>query len=166
MCLTCDIVKRKTVPPGGMLWRDDLVIAHQCLDVAIPGYFIVSPIRHVEEYSDLNDLEISRLSLVTKAIVRIVKELNDIEKVYILNFAEETAHFHWHLFPRYTWMLTQDPEYVYTGNRVDGAKLFSFFRETHKTVPANMNRKDILETIDTVRNALFQDGGLPILKEK
>ena len=78
MCLTCDIVKRKTVPPGGMLWRDDLVIAHQCLDVAIPGYFIVSPIRHVEEYSDLNDLEISRLSLVTKAIVRIVKELNDI----------------------------------------------------------------------------------------
>ena len=111
-----------------------MVIAHQCLDVVIPGYVIVSQ--------------------------------KDIEKVYILNFAEETAHFHWHLFPRYTWMLTRDPEYVYTGNRVDGAKLFSFFRETHKTVPANMNRKDILETIDTVRNALFQDGGLPILKEK
>ena len=157
MCLTCDVVNKKVVPAGGILYQDNLVILHQCLDVNIPGYFIVSPIRHVEEYSSLTDSEIFRISLAARSVVQILHELNDVEKVYILNFAEETAHFHWHLFPRYTWMVTQNTEHIYTGNRLDGAKLFSFYREKCKAQLADMDKSDILKTIDIVRNRLCQN---------
>lgn len=156
MCLTCDVVNRKIVPIGGILYQDDLAVAHQCLDVYIPGYFIVFPIRHVEKYSSLTDSEIFRISLVVKSVVQILNELHNVEKVYILNFAEETVYFHWHIFPRYTWMLTQNAEHIYTGNRVDGAKLFSFWREKYKERLADRDKTDILKIIDIVRNRLCQ----------
>ena len=51
---------------------------------------------------------------------------NNIDKYYICSFGEVTKHFHFHLFPRYKWMLKTDN--IYVGDLIDGAKLFSKIR--------------------------------------
>ncbi len=154
MCLTCDIVNGKIVPVGGIIYQDDWVILHQCLDVNIPGYIIISSMRHVEGYDDLNDSELFRIGIVSRTTIQILKELQNVEKVYIANLGEETAHFHWHLFPRYNWMLTRHTEDICTANKIDGAKLFSLCREKYKVPLDRMNQPDILNTIAATRNRL------------
>lgn len=56
MCLTCSIVKGAKIPPGGLIYKDNEVVIHQCIDVNVPGYLILSPIRHVTTYQDLTQI--------------------------------------------------------------------------------------------------------------
>lgn len=156
MCLTCSIVKADIVPVGGIIYKDDYVVLHHCIDINIPGYLILSPLRHVKSYSDLNPMEIQRMGIIMKFGVTALEKLDGIEKVYIANFGEETTHFHMHLFPRYNWMLSDLSENIYTNSKVDGAKLFSFYRKQYKTVPDHMKQNDILAVIESIRNLFLQ----------
>jgi diadenosine tetraphosphate (Ap4A) HIT family hydrolase len=93
------------MPPGGVFFKDNEVVIHHCIDVNIPGYLILSPIRHVTAYQDLTQAEIVNIAMILKEVVAILQQIPDVEKVYILHLAEETLHFHFHIFPRYYWML-------------------------------------------------------------
>lgn len=154
MCLTCSIVKGDILPVGGIIYKDDYVILHHCIDINIPGYLILSPLRHVEVYSDLNQIEILHMGTIMKFAVATLNKINDVEKVYVANFGEETTHFHMHIFPRYKWMLHYSAEYIRTDNKIDGAKLLSFCRKEHKIIPDLMKKKQILTVIEHVRTLI------------
>lgn len=148
MCLTCDIISGDVFPIGGVIYKDAYIVLHHCVDVNIPGYLILSPIRHVESYNNLNESEIIQIGIVMKLAVTVLEKIAGIEKVYIANFGEQTTHFHMHIFPRYQWMLEQYSEDIRTDNIIDGPKLLSFCRKRYKTAPDCLKKDDILTVIE------------------
>ncbi|MDR1243744.1 MAG: hypothetical protein LBC22_03720 [Endomicrobium sp.] len=130
-CLTCQILQGDLIPPGGIFYRDqDFLICHT-LDVNILGYMIVSPVRHIQSYDELSSKEAEKLGLHIHILTRFLKtKIHDIEKTYICSFNEETHHLHFHVFPRYPWMLSS--ENIHTDGKIDAAKIFSQMRKTYK----------------------------------
>ncbi|MBP2630368.1 MAG: histidine triad protein [Firmicutes bacterium] len=154
MCLTCSIVNGEFFPVGGIIYKDSYVLLHHCIDLQIPGYLILSPLRHTESYSDLNQNEMLHMGIVTKAVVAALKRIDGMEKVYLANFGEETTHFHMHIFPRYKWMLNHSAEEICTDNMLDGAKLLSFCRKKYKVQPEFINEEGIIAVIEQVKRVL------------
>lgn len=164
MCLTCDIINNRFLPVGGIVYKDEYVILHHCIDIQISGYFIISPLRHVESYDDLSQIEILHMGIITKFLIAALKKIDGIEKIYISNFGEETPHFHLHIFPRYKWMLRYSVEEICTDNRIDGAKLLSFCRKKYKVQPEFINKEDIIVVVEQIKremNALHNNIHLP-----
>ncbi|MBU2699428.1 diadenosine tetraphosphate (Ap4A) HIT family hydrolase [Sporomusaceae bacterium BoRhaA] len=69
----------------------------------------------------------------------------------MLSLGEETKHFHFHLFPRYNWMLNFPEENICTNGKIDGAKLFSFSRNKYKTNKQEQYESRFLSVINHVR---------------
>ncbi|WP_196601431.1 HIT family protein [Pectinatus frisingensis] len=157
MCLTCSIVKGAKIPPGGLIYKDNEVVIHHCIDVDVPGYLILSPIRHVTTYQDLTQTEIMTIAMILKEVVAILQQIPDVEKVYILNLAEETSHFHFHIFPRYCWMLDSFNAELFSDGKLDGAKLFSYYRRENK-VNKLQDIANLEQTIEFIRNRLNSGG--------
>ncbi|MDF2565788.1 MAG: histidine triad protein [Massilibacillus sp.] len=130
MCLTCQIVQRKIVPPGGILYSDDIAVLHHCTDIDILGYLILSPVRHVESFGSLDDAEMKVISRLLNLSSTILEEVAGVKKIYICSFGEISAHFHFHIFPRYGWML--ELEDTKTQDTTDAAKIFSQVRRIKK----------------------------------
>jgi diadenosine tetraphosphate (Ap4A) HIT family hydrolase len=154
MCLTCRLIQQEITPPGGIIHQTSCLILHQCLDINIPGYLILSPIRHVTHYQDLAAAELTAIHTTLHQSARILQTLPGVEKVYICSLGEETTHFHFHIFPRYQWMLDCPSESIYTGDKVDGAKLFSFMRIKYKTSTDALLSNEVIATVDYIRNKL------------
>lgn len=154
MCLTCSIIKGDIIPVGGIIHKDDNTVLHHCMDQNIPGYLILSPVRHVESYGDLSQTDILHMGMIMKLAVNALKKIDGVEKVYVAHFGEETAHFHMHIFPRYKWMLTHSADDICTDHKIDGAKLLSFCRQQYKTRPELMAQDDILAVVEHVRTQI------------
>ena len=69
----------------------------------------------------------------------------------MLSLGEENSHFHFHLFPRYNWMLNFPDESIRTNGKIDGAKLFSFIRNRYKTNKQEQYDSKFLSVITHVR---------------
>ena len=151
MCLTCSIIKGDILPVGGTIYKDNSVILHHCIDINIPGYLILSPVQHIETYSDLNESDLLQMAMIMKFAVKVLEKMDGVEKVYIANFGEETTHFHMHIFPRYHWMLAHSAEEICTDHKVDGAKLLSYCRKKYKTMPDCMATNDMLLAIRHIK---------------
>lgn len=153
MCLTCSIIKGDRFPYGGLIYQDDEVIMHHCIDVNVPGYLVLSPLRHITDYNNLTDVELTAVMKVMKCVVAILYRIPNVEKVYILNFSEETSHFHFHIFPRYSWMANKSNMELFLDEKLDGAKLFSFYRSKNKS--NDLDVPEIKKTIDFIRSQLY-----------
>lgn len=154
MCLTCSLIQQEITPPGGIIHQTSNLILHQCLDINIPGYLILSPIRHVSRYCDLTAIELTAIHTVLHQSAKVLQELPDVEKLYICSLGEEATHFHFHIFPRYRWMLEYPAETIYTGDKLDGAKLFSVMRIMYKTSTAAMLSNEVIATVEAIRDKL------------
>lgn len=151
MCLTCDLINQRITPPGGIIYKNDEVILHQCLDIDIAGYLILSPIRHVASYQSLTDPELTALHAVLKRASMILEKLPSLEKIYICSLGEQTSHFHFHLFPRFRWMLDYPACKICTDNKLDGAKLLSFMRAKYNLPCSTTASSDVVKTAEHIR---------------
>jgi diadenosine tetraphosphate (Ap4A) HIT family hydrolase len=121
------------------------------LDINVAGYFILSPVRHVENLEQLEQKELFALTNISMAMTKVLVRENDIDKVYILSLGEETSHFHFHLFPRYDWMLNFPDEDIRTNDKIDGAKLFSFIRNKYKVDKQELFDNRLFSILNRVR---------------
>jgi diadenosine tetraphosphate (Ap4A) HIT family hydrolase len=151
ICITCQILNGEIIPPGRVIYKGDLVVLHHCLDINIAGYFILSPVRHIESLEQLEREELFELVNLSKNIAEIIVKEHDIDKVYILSLGEETSHFHIHLFPRYKWMLNFSAEDICTNDKIDGGKLFSFIRNKYKLDKQELFDYRFLQILNRVR---------------
>ena len=97
-----------------------------------------------------------QLATISKVIAEVIAKEHDIDRVYLLSLGEETTHFHWHIFPRYKWMLNLPAEEIRTNGKVDGAKLFSFIRNKYKTDKQELFDNRILEILSSIKKQLRQ----------
>jgi diadenosine tetraphosphate (Ap4A) HIT family hydrolase len=152
VCPNCQLVQSELSSSGGFIYSDDLVILTHSRDTLIPGYLILLPKRHVEFYHELNDEELARITKVSKAASKAIAELPEVERVYLVSLGEEVRHFHWHLFPRYHWMVEEQE--FYTQGKLDGTKVFSQARKRCRIVDSNVLDPKVLEIVEHFREKM------------
>ena len=109
----------------------------------------------MEGLRELNDYEIVSLSVIMKSLDKVISEMQGVENVYVCSFTEETRHFHYHVFPRYDWMAEEISEQLYAGNKLDGAKVFSYYRKTLKC-SLDRNNSSLVQVVDSIRMKLIE----------
>lgn len=104
-CLGCEIINNNLKPYGGILFKNENFIITQDFELPIDGFIIISSIRHVEKFTDLNDNErINLMSLINKTL-KILRENNVCEEFNIILEEKQGYHFHVWLMPRHKWMI-------------------------------------------------------------
>ena len=101
-CLACDILAGLIDPPGGVIYADDYwQVEHGLNPIALRGWLILKPRRHVEHIADLTPAEVAGLgpllSELTQALTRAVRP----DKIYVMSMGEAVKHIHFYLVPRY-----------------------------------------------------------------
>jgi len=151
-CSICKLTQIQNTPESPIVYQDDKIIVWQNMDVNLPGYFIISPIRHVTDYTKLNLDEATQLFQVTQKIISILQNQYQARKIYQCCFSELTPHLHYHLFPRYDWMETI-PD-IHDNGSIDGVKLFSLIRQHHLVNNDAKIKKELLDFIADFKNII------------
>jgi diadenosine tetraphosphate (Ap4A) HIT family hydrolase len=101
-CLACDVLEGRIQPPGGVIYEDEhWVVDHSISPVALKGWLIIKPKRHVENFGDLLPEEARAFGPISRAAAAAVQVALDAERVYVCSFGEEWRHVHVHIVPRY-----------------------------------------------------------------
>ena len=104
-CLACDVLEGRIEPPGGVIYEDELwVVDHSISPVALKGWLIVKPRRHVENFGELTDEEATRFGPISRTAAAAVQNALRPDRVYVCSFGEEWRHVHVHVVPRYPGM--------------------------------------------------------------
>jgi diadenosine tetraphosphate (Ap4A) HIT family hydrolase len=97
ICQICD--KHKTgVNP--IFQDEDWMVTHGPLSSQILGYLYIEPKRHVENWTDFTDNELSKVGPLVKRLEKVMKEILDIDRVYVVTISEAVRHLHFHIIPR------------------------------------------------------------------
>lgn len=101
-CIFCDIIHSKI--EAHIVYEDDVVIVFLDNDPINNGHVLVVPKTHKIDIDDLSDIELHRITEVSKLLVKALKQAYNIDGYSIMqNGGEfnEIGHFHMHVFPRY-----------------------------------------------------------------
>jgi diadenosine tetraphosphate (Ap4A) HIT family hydrolase len=133
MITPCPLCERFADPESPLvIVRSRRAVLSHMPGVDLPGYLLLSPLRHVEDAGALDREEERELAGLQSRAVREVLALPEVRKVYILSFGEAVPHLHLHLFPR-TEAMGRDPELQSPGapaaGAPDGPKIFDHFRQ-------------------------------------
>jgi len=119
-CPICEKHKRQVSP----IYEDkNWVVTHGPLVSQILGYMYIEPKRHVENWSDFTDEELSKVGPLIKRLELALKNELDIDRVYVVTISEAVRHIHFHIIPRIE------------GNHVKGLDLIA-----QATQQRNMNK--------------------------
>jgi diadenosine tetraphosphate (Ap4A) HIT family hydrolase len=102
-CLTCRLNSGELPAPGGVIHQDTLWQLQHVQPVALVGWLVLKPLRHVEAFADLTPEEAATFGPLTRRITRAMTEVLQPVKIYLNLYAEAAgfAHLHVHLIPRY-----------------------------------------------------------------
>ena len=67
----------------------------------IPGYIRIITQKHIKEFSELNDEEAIKLTLLTKNIEKIMLNTLNPDKINIASLGNMVPHLHIHIIPRF-----------------------------------------------------------------
>ena len=124
-CSICQLTQESNT----FFYRDDEIMIWHCADTTILGYLLIAPVRHTASYELLTEQEYVRLAQLSQCVSRFLKQFDPrIEKIYTCSFNELTPHLHFHLFPRYDWMLNW-PNIDNEKQQIDAVKIFHHARE-------------------------------------
>jgi diadenosine tetraphosphate (Ap4A) HIT family hydrolase len=94
------------------------------------------------------------MDLILKQSIYVLKQLDEVQKLYICSFGEETNHFHWHIFPR-------GMELGFNEQVIDGAKYFSEARKKYKVPEHEMlTSEKILRVVSYLQQRIEMVNGL------
>lgn len=100
-CPECAIVKGGTLPRGKpAITRGTFIVHPRVEDAAVPGWMIIAPVRHVEQWDDLSPQEQGDLGTLIGQVTEALRAETAAEKVYVNVFAEVLAHLHVHVIAR------------------------------------------------------------------
>lgn len=139
-CLSCAIGDKKVIPPGGMIYENEIVNLAQDPEIPIKGFFIVSVKRHVNSIIDLTREERYEVIELLNMTIKAIKDLGLTNEVTIVQ-EERSKHLHIWVFPHYKWM-----------NEKFG-KGVGYLKEISSYAQENITPEGIDEIIKTVQKA-------------
>ena len=104
-CLGCEIESGNMTPFGGVLYKDEEFTITQDYELPINGFIIISTVRHIEKFTELNDSERLNLTNLINKTLNILRNNNIAEEFNIILEEKQGIHFHIWLMPRHKWML-------------------------------------------------------------
>jgi diadenosine tetraphosphate (Ap4A) HIT family hydrolase len=103
-CLSCAIAQNTVEIRGGSVIRSAFFDVHQDFEIPIPGFMILTSLRHLQSVSEFTDEESAEFMQVLRAIRDLQREVLGIDTVYLHQEEDTSHHFHLWLFPRHEWM--------------------------------------------------------------
>ena len=103
-CLGCEIINENLTPFGGILYKDNEFAITQDFELPINGFIIISSVRHIEKFTELNESEQVKLINLINRTLNILRENNVAEEFNIILEEKKGIHFHIWLMPRHKWM--------------------------------------------------------------
>lgn len=101
-CPGCAYAKGEFILPCGIAYEDNSFILSQDWELPIPGFFVVSPKRHIETFDELTIEERNEIFEIVNKTIKILREKNICDRFNVV--FEEKKHFHIWIMPRYKWM--------------------------------------------------------------
>lgn len=100
--MTCRHNRAELVSVGGVVYQDTFWQIEHITPLAVPGWLVLKPIRHLEHVADLCDDEAIRFGPLVQRAAAALRATTIAGKVYVVMFAEREAqaHIHFHLIPR------------------------------------------------------------------
>ncbi len=99
-CFVCALVAGEPGAGHPVIYSDDDFIGFLTRYPTLPGYSLVAPKRHVEDWvDDLAEDEFLRMQTVVRRVAVAIKAVLPVERVYSLSLGsrEGNAHLHWHV---------------------------------------------------------------------
>lgn len=98
-CVTCQLVERRDAGDSP-LW-DSILRTHEwdvvhAFGVAVEGWLVLVPRRHITSVADLTDDEAATLGPMLRRVSTALQEVMGCEKTYVVQFAEHPNHPHVH----------------------------------------------------------------------
>lgn len=103
-CPGCAFAKHQFEIPCKMAYENDNFTLSQDWELPIPGFFVVSPKRHVEKLSELTDEERNEMFAIVNQTVSILREGNVCENFEYVFEEKPHRHLHVWIMPRHKWM--------------------------------------------------------------
>lgn len=136
-CIGCSLGNYDMDPPGGIIYEDDLFIAHQDPEIPIKGFIVLTCKKHFNSINQLDDEQRMKLIELTNKVILYLKELKITEQVTIVQ-EERSKHLHIWIFPYHSWM---DEKF---------GKGVSYLRDICKYAQQNSTKKEISEILNIV----------------
>jgi diadenosine tetraphosphate (Ap4A) HIT family hydrolase len=146
-CLGCAIASGPLVAYPGTIERSEYFHAHQDIEILLPGFVIVSTIRHIASVSEFSVDEEQAFAKVLARIRRAQRQ-SGVQRVYLFQNEDSPDHFHLWLFPVYDWMLVFGK----------GPALLSAAVEELKRGVHHHDRNEVFAMITLLKSALGNDG--------
>jgi len=101
-CFICELVRGNIHYAHHVVYADDQHIAFLNKYSTLPGYCLVAPKVHVEDFaSDLDETGYLKLQTMVYRIARALKTVFQAERIYVLSLGSKlgNSHLHWHVAP-------------------------------------------------------------------
>lgn len=102
-CFACwNTAQGDALPPRERVFLDEHWRVAHSYNVALPGWLVVLPIRHIESIAELTPEEAAGLGGLLRALSLALIEVTGAVKTYVMQFgeAEGHRHLHFHVVPR------------------------------------------------------------------
>lgn len=94
-------MKGGILPRGkAVLTLGSFVVHPRTEDAAVPGWMILAPTRHVEQWDELSHGEVAEIGGLISKVAAALRKETTAEKIYVNVFAEVLAHLHVHVIAR------------------------------------------------------------------
>ncbi len=133
-----------------LIARDRVIGVYHMGNIALPGYLVLAPLRHVVRWGDLDRPEKESLERFRVLAESVLLGGDGVRKVYFMSFGEVCPHLHVHCFPRTRWMADDLSE----REGVDGPGIFVHYR---KALSCSGTPPEVRAMVLSLRKA-FQDG--------
>lgn len=104
-CPGCAYHHHEFTLPCGMAYENELINMSQDWELPIPGFFVITPNRHVEVFSELTEEERNEIFKIVATTIQVMRENHICESYNVIFEEKEKRHFHVWLMPRYQWMV-------------------------------------------------------------
>lgn len=114
-CLACDILKGVKSIPGGFIHQTGYWSVEPCIGPFPAGTIILKPIRHVLNFSELEDNELEEYGKLLRLVTRVITQLTECDQTYICQWSHagwEPVHIHFVIQPAWN---NQQNEYQRPG---------------------------------------------------
>jgi diadenosine tetraphosphate (Ap4A) HIT family hydrolase len=97
---TCQICEKHKMDLSPIFEDEDWMVTHGPFSSQILGYLYIEPKRHVENWTDFTDNELSKVGPLIKGLEKAIKQVLNIDRVYVVTISEAVRHLHFHIIPR------------------------------------------------------------------
>ena len=103
-CPGCSYARGEFSLPCGMAYENERFTLSQDWELPIVGFFVVSPKRCVECFSDLTSDEQHEMFDIVDKTINLLRENNICDRFNVLFEEKEKRHLHVWIMPRHKWM--------------------------------------------------------------